>query len=58
MCPEPEFGLFYHRLIEYYRPSPEASSEQLVEILEQHFAQKHREPQTDKKYRVKGGERT
>ena len=45
MCPEPDFGLCYHGLIEYYRPSPETSRQQLTEILDRFFAKRFRAEQ-------------
>lgn len=40
MCPEPDFGLCYHSLMEYYRPSPETSREEISTILERYFKSK------------------
>lgn len=55
MCPEPEFGLCYHRLIEYYRPSPEDACQQLAAILERHFQEKERERRGSRQKSEKGG---
>ncbi len=38
MCPEPDFGLCYHSLMEYYRPSKEYSKSQLSVILARYFS--------------------
>lgn len=38
MCPEPDFGFQYRRMIEYYRLSPEISARQRETILERYFA--------------------
>ena len=58
MSPHPDFVLFYHRLIEYYKPTPEASQRQLAAILERHFAKARPEPRTSPKTTEKGGNRT
>ena len=55
MCPEPDFGLCYHRLMEYYRPSTEVSSRQLSGILERYFTQKAENDKRIRRKPEKGG---
>ena len=58
MSPHPDFVLFYHRLIEYYKPTPEASQRQLAAILERHFAKGRPEHRISAQTTEKGGIRT
>ena len=55
MSPQPDFILFYHKLIEYYKPSPEASQKQLAAILERHFAKARPVPRISSQTTEKGG---
>ncbi len=55
MCPEPDFGLCYHSLLEYYRPSPEGSRSQLSAILARFFTRNEGEDPGSRKNREKGG---
>lgn len=49
MCPEPDFGLCYHSLMEYYRPSPECSRSQLSEILARYDTRNSGEKGTERR---------
>lgn len=55
MSSQPNFVLFYHKLIEYYMPTPEASERQLTAILERHFAKARPENRNRLKTTEKGG---
>ena len=55
MCPESDFRLCYHSLMEYYRPSPEGSRSQLSAILTRFFARNEGEDSGSRWIREKGG---
>lgn len=57
MCPEPDFGLCYHSLIAYYRPSPETTKSQLADILARYFSRQAGE-ETRRMKTEKGGAAT